>query len=546
MAQRPDSDLPDPVNPSRRGREVAEVTADVPPADVLAPREGERFGDGTPRAGVAVAEGKQWFGHPRGLSTLFMTEMWERFSYYGGRALLILYMTDAVVSGGLGMTVAEAGALYALYTSVVYMTNLPGGWIADKFIGARNAVFYGGIIIAIGNACLATGVSTLFYVGLALIALGTGLLKPNVSTMVGSLYAKDDARRDAGFSIFYMGINLGAFMAPLIAGYLGQNIAWRWGFAAVTVGMILGLIQYKLGAKHLGTAGMKEEAKTAEEAASRRRSLMIGLGVVAALVAIPLLVGAMGLAEVGVEWVSNMVGIILLVLPVAYFAVLFLTGQWSGEERGRIVAIIVFYIAAALFWSSFEQAGTTLTLFADRHTDNSVAGADFPSTWWQSVNALFIIALAPVFAWLWVWLSRRRREPSTPLKFSLGLLLVGLGFLLLVPAAFMVQDGGEGTRVGPQWLLGIYFLHTLGELCLSPVGLSAMTKLAPERIVGQMMGIWFLGAATGNYIGGRVGGLFESYPLSGIFLAVFATSAAAGLVMLLITPWVKKLMSSPD
>ena len=516
------------------------MTADVPPADVLPPPTR----GAVPAAGAAVAEGKQWFGHPRGLSTLFMTEMWERFSYYGGRALLILYMTDAVVNGGLGLTVAQAGALYGLYTAVVYMTNLPGGWIADKFLGARNAVFYGGIVIALGNACLATGSPSLFYVGLAGIAIGTGLLKPNVSTMVGSLYAKNDARRDAGFSIFYMGINLGAFMAPLIAGYLGQNIAWRWGFAAVTVGMIFGLIQYKFGARHLGTAGLHVEAKSAEERASQRRSLLLGLAVVAVLVAIPVLVSVTGLAAVGIEWVSNMVGVILLLRPIAYFSVLFLTGRWTKDERGRIVAIIVFYIAAALFWSSFEQAGSTLNLFADRFTRNSVFGLGFPSTWWQSVNALFIIALAPVFAWLWVWLNRRRREPSTPFKFSLGLLLVGLGFLLLVPAAFQVQGGDA--QVGPQWLLGVYFLHTLGELCLSPVGLSAMTKLAPERIVGQMMGIWFLGAATGNYIGGRVGGLFESYPLSGIFLAVFATSAAAGLIMLMITPWVRKMMGSSN
>jgi len=342
-----------------------------------------------------------------------------------------------------------------------------------------------------------------------------------------------------------MGIIHRAFMSPLIVGYLGQNIAWRWGFAAVTVGMVLGLIQYKLGAKHLGTAGIKQDVDSPEERASQRRSLILGLAIVALLVAIPYVVGATGMADVGIEWVSNMVGVILLIMPIAYFAALFLTGNWTKDERGRIVAIIVFYVAAALFWSSFEQAGSTLNLFADRLTDNSVFGLEFPSTWWQSVNALFIIALAPVFAWLWVWLNRRRREPSTPFKFSLGLLFVGLGFLLLVPAAFMVQ-GNDGTTVGPQWLLGVYFLHTVGELCLSPVGLSAMTKLAPEKIVGQMMGIWFLGAATGNYIGGRVGGLFESYPLSGIFLAVFATSAAAGLIMFMISPWVKKMMGSSN
>ena len=496
---------------------------------------------------AASIEQKGFFGHPRGLATLFFTEMWERFSYYGGRALLILYMTDAVVNGGLGLSVAEAGALYGLYTATVYMTNLPGGWIADKFIGARNAVFYGGVIIALGNACLATGNTTLFYVGLGLIAIGTGLLKPNVSTMVGSLYPKnDDARRDAGFSIFYMGINLGAFIAPLVAGGLGQAIDWRLGFGAVTVGMILGLIQYKLGAKYLGTIGHPTPVRSEAERAQQRKSLRLGLVIVAALVLGPLLVDAVGAVDVTVETVNVMVGVLLLLMPIAYFGVLFLKGDWSKDERNRIVAIIVFYVAAALFWGSFEQAGSTLNLFADRLTRNSLFGFEWPSTWWQSVNAIFIITLAPVFASLWIWLNRVGKEPSTPVKFGLGLLLVGLGFLILVVPAMSLDGAAEGTLVGPQWLLMLYFVHTVGELCLSPVGLSAMTKLAPERIVGQMMGIWFLGAATGNFIGGNVGGLFETFPLYQIFLAVFATSAVAALVMFALAPWMRRLMSSAN
>ena len=489
------------------------------------------------------ATDRQFFGHPRGLSTLFFTEMWERFSYYGGRALLILYMTDAVATGGRGMSVPQAGALYGLYTATVYMTNLPGGWIADKFLGARNAVFWGGVIIALGNLSLTMPWSATFYVGLALITIGTGLLKPNVSTMVGSLYGKEDARRDAGFSIFYMGINLGAFIAPLICGYLGQNINWRLGFAAVTVGMTLGLIQYRLGAKHLGTAGQLVRTNSPDERSQLRRSLSLGLGIVAALVLIPLGLHVSGMVHVTVEGVRTVVGIILLLMPILYFGALFRSGGWTPEERKRLVAIVIFYIAAALFWGSFEQAGSTLNLFADRFTRNAVLGIPFPSTWWQSVNSVFIIALAPVFAWVWLALNRRKLEPSTPAKFASGLLFVGLGFLLLVPAALLVQGGGEGTRVGVGWLLGVYFLHTVGELCLSPVGLSTMTKLAPERIVGQMMGIWFLGAATGNFIGGNVGGLFETYPLDKIFLAVFATSAAAAFLMFLGIRMIRRLMS---
>ena len=491
---------------------------------------------------AAVAD-RQFFGHPRGLSTLFFTEMWERFSYYGGRALLILYMTDAVANGGRGMTVAEAGALYGLYTAVVYMTNLPGGWIADKFLGARNAVFWGGVIIALGNLGLTLPWNTSFYVGLALITIGTGLLKPNVSTMVGALYGKDDPRRDSGFSIFYMGINLGAFIAPLICGYLGQNIAWRLGFVAVMVGMSLGLVQYRLGARYLGTAGQFVRTHSEEERARQRRSLMLGLGILGAVILIPAGLQVSGAARVTVEGIRNVVGVILILLPIVYFGALFMGGEWTKEERHRIIAIIVFYVAASLFWASFEQAGSTLNLFADRFTDNRVFGIAFPSTWWQSVNSVFIIALAPVFAALWMALNRRRWEPSTPAKFSFGLLFVGLGFLLLVPAALIIQGGGEGTRVGVQWLVGVYFLHTVGELCLSPVGLSTMTKLAPERIVGQMMGIWFLGAATGNFIGGNVGGLFETYPLNQIFLAVFATSTAAAVLMFLSIRMIRRLMA---
>jgi POT family proton-dependent oligopeptide transporter len=488
------------------------------------------------------AADKAFFGHPRGLSTLFFTEMWERFSYYGGRALLILYMTDAVVNGGLGMTVAKAGALYGLYTALVYMTNLPGGWIADKFLGARNAVFWGGVIIALGNFCLTFSSPSMFYVGLGFIAIGTGLLKPNVSTMVGSLYGEKDPRRDSGFTIFYMGINLGAFIAPFVAGYLGQNIQWRYGFAAVMVGMILGLLQYRLGAKYLGKAGILERTHSETERAQQRKSLRIGLTILAALILIPAGLKLSGTANVTIEWIRNVVGVILIIMPFAYFGALFMTGGWTREERNRIIAIIIFYVAAALFWGSFEQAGSTLNLFADRYTNNSVFGWTFPSTWWQSVNALFIMALAPVFASLWLALNRRKLEPSTPAKFSVGLLFVGLGFLFLVPAALTIQGGGEGTRVGIQWLLGVYFLHTIGELCLSPVGLSTMTKLAPQRIVGQMMGIWFLGAATGNFIGGNVGGLFETFPLNQIFLAVFATSTTAAVLMFISIRMVKKLM----
>jgi POT family proton-dependent oligopeptide transporter len=486
---------------------------------------------------------KSFFGHPPGLSTLFFTEMWERFSYYGGRAMLILYMTAAVVgeNPGLGLSVVEAGALYGLYTAIVYMTNLPGGWIADKFIGARNAVFYGGIIIALGNLCLAAPFGTLsFYTGLGLIAIGTGLLKPNVSTMVGSLYEQGDARRDSAFSIFYMGINLGAFLAPLIAGWFGQHVNWHTGFFVVAIGMTLGLIQYKLGAKHLGDAGLHVRTSSDEEHKKQQTALRNGL--LGLLLAAVILVGLhfSGIFALTVVNLSNIIGVLLLIIPVVYFGFLFTKGGFDKEEKNRIVAIIIFYLAAALFWSAFEQAGSTFTLFADRNTHNSFFGMEFPSTWWQAINALFIIILSGVFAWLWLKLHSIKKEPSTPMKFAIGLALVGVGFLILVPAALIIER--TGGKVGIIWLLMVYFIHTVGELFLSPVGLSAMTKLAPSRIVGQMMGIWFLGAATGNFIGGRVGGMFETFPLKYIFFGVFCTSLAAALVMFFLVPWMKRLM----
>lgn len=489
---------------------------------------------------------KQWFGHPRGLATLFFTEMWERFSYYGGRAMLILYMTAAVTADnpGLGLSVVEAGALYALYTSVVYMTNLPGGWIADKFLGARSAVFWGGVLIAAGNLCLALPFGTgSFFAGLGIVAIGTGLLKPNVSTMVGALYGKEDKRRDAGFSIFYMGINLGAFLAPIIASSLiGQPINWRLGFLAVAIGMVLGLIQYRMGAKYLGDIGLHQRSGTNDEHAKQQALLkkaMMYLGIAVVLI----LIGHFtGIATLTITRTSNAIGVILLLIPIVYFGFLFTQGGFASDEKKRIIAIIIFFLAAALFWSAFEQAGSTLTLFADRFTNNQVFGLSFPSTLWQSVNSVWIILLSPVFALIWMSLNRMNKEPSTPLKFALGLIFVGLGYLVLVPAAMKLDAGTE--KVGVMWLLSVYFLHTVGELCLSPVGLSAMTKLAPERIVGQMMGIWFLGASLGNFIGGRVGGLFESFDLKFIFLAVCGTSVFAGLVMLALVPWMKRMMGS--
>ena len=435
-----------------------------------------------------TTDSQGWAGHPKGLSTLFFTEMWERFSYYGMRALLILYMTAPVAAGGLAMETSRAAAIYGWYTFGVYAACIPGGFIADRLIGQYRSVLVGGIIIALGHFSLAMSPMPFFYLGLSLIVIGTGLLKPNISTMVGSLYDEKDARRDAGFSIFYMGINIGAGVAPLVTGALAQGITgqggnWHWGFAAAGVGMTLGLIQYVIGKPRLASA----------------------------------------MDRLGVAPAARKAGI----APQPFTA-----AEWK-----RVAAIGVFFIAAILFWGAFEQAGSSLNLFADRMTRLEAFGRPFPSAWFQAINSAFLIALAPVFALVWVRLGSR--EPSSPAKFTFGLLFVGLGFLLLVPAATASQ---RGVLVSPMWLVGVYFLHTIGELCLSPVGLSVVTKLAPARIVGLMMGVWFLATAFGNKVGGWVAGFFDSFPLPSLFGAVAGTTIGAAVVLALLIKPVRKLM----
>ena len=486
---------------------------------------------------TTTAQDRAFFGHPRGLSTLFFTEMWERFSYYGMRALLLLYMTAPLSAGGLGFDAADGGAIYGLYTSMVYLATLPGGWIADRLIGPRRAVLYGGLTIAAGHFSMALSSLSTFYLGLFLIVIGTGLLKGNVSVIVGKLYSQGDNRRDAGFSIFYMGINLGAFIAPLVCGYLGQQINWHLGFAAAGVGMTAGVIQYVLGARNLGDAGQLPAPGTPEQVARWRRQAQTAGGILVALVLIVGVGGYTGLVPISARQVADAAGVLLLVVTVGFFGWLYSSGEWTPEERKRLYVIGVLFLAASLFWSVFEQAGSTLNLFADRNTYNNFFGFDFPSSWFQSMNSLFLIIFAPVMAWLWVSMSSKGKEPSSPMKFGWGLLFVGLGFLILIPPA-----QASGQLASPMWLTATYFLHTIGELCLSPVGLSAMTVLAPPRIGGLMMGIWFLATSVGNFIGGRVAGLYESFALPSLFGAVGGFAIAAGIILMIAAPAMRKLM----
>ena len=481
---------------------------------------------------------RAFFGHPRGLSTLFFTEMWERFSYYGMRALLILFMTAPLSAGGLGFDTAVAGAIYGLYTSMVYMTSLPGGWVADRLIGQRRAVLYGGIIIACGHFSMAFPSLATFYLGLFLIVIGTGLLKGNVSVIVGQLYAPRDKRRDAGFSIFYMGINLGAFISPLVCGYLGQRVNWHIGFATAGIGMVIGIIQYLLGARYLGEAGLYPEPAESPEAATRlRRRSLVGGAAIAALIAAFGIGAYRGTIPISATQIADAAGYGLLTLCVVFFGWLFTSGGWTPEERRRLYAIAIFFLASALFWSLFEQAGSTLNLFADRDTRTSILGWNFPSSYFQSMNSAFLWMLAPVFAWIWIRLGDR--EPSTPVKFSLGLIAVGAGFAVLVVGAQLAR---RGVQVSPMWLTVVYLLHTIGELCISPVGLSAMTKLAPARVCGLMMGVWFLATSVGNFIAGRLAGLYEAMPLPTLFTNIALFGIVVGLLMLPVSGSIKRLM----
>ncbi len=485
-----------------------------------------------------ATEDTSFFGHPRGLATLFFTELWERFSYYGIRAILVLFMTAALDTGGLGMTAATAAAIYGLYTAANYLFTLPGGWFADRLIGQRNAVFYGGILIAIGNFSLAISGMAFFYTGLVLIVFGTGLLKPNVSAIVGDLYPEGGARRDAGFSIFYMGINIGAFISPLICGYLGESINWHYGFAAAGVGMVLGLIQYRMGVKYLGEAG-KVRQEVVETRGDAIRTFTVGVGVVVTITAVIYFLSTSGALTLTLQGMAQAMGWLILAIAILYFSYAFMFMGLDTDEKKRLFVIFLLFIGASLFWAGFEQAGSSMNLFAERLTNRDIAGWLMPASWLQSVNPLFIVTLAPVIGWSWVALSARGREPSLPVKFGMGLILLGAGFFVIAWGATYTTGGN---LVSPGWLVATYFLHTVGELCLSPVGLSSVTKLSPKRLVGQMMGIWFMGAALGNLIAGLVAGQFERLPLPGLFMWVAITAGASGLLFFVFSKPIKKLM----
>ena len=499
-----------------------------------------------------------FFGHPSGLATLFFTELWERFSYYGMRALLVLFMTAAATGGnpGLGFDTGKATAVYGLYTFFVYVLSLPGGWVADNIWGQRKAVLIGGIVIAAGHFTMAgpiiglPDVST-FYLGLALIVMGTGLLKPNVSTMVGDLYPEGGARRDAGFSIFYMGINIGAILGPLLCGilaesgvgFLGLDANWHAGFSLAGFGMLAGLISYQVGADRLGDAGVLSVDKTdAELAATTRNFYLIAAGAALLIVGTgyALSTGALGIT---LPELAQYLGYAVVGITVAFFGYIIFFGGHTLEEQKRLGVIFWLFILAAVFWSGFEQAGSSLNLFAAELTDRNIMGTLVPASTLQLINPLFIVIFAPIFGGMWTWLASRSSNPSIPVKFGLGLFGLAGGFFVL---SWGAANATAANPVTPAWLVVTYFLHTCGELCLSPVGLSSMTKLAPESRVGQMMGIWFVAAALGNLFAGLLAGQLEALAPTNLFWMVAWITSGAGIIALLASPIVKPLMGDVE
>jgi POT family proton-dependent oligopeptide transporter len=479
--------------------------------------------------------------HPRGMYILFFTEMWERFSYYGMRALLVLFMVDQVKNGGMGLDDATANSIYGLYTCMVYLACLPGGWIADRLLGAQRSVWYGGIIIAAGHFSLAIPSTTTFFLGLVLVILGTGMLKPNISAVVGQLYPEGGARRDAGFTIFYMGINLGAFLGPLVCSSLGESerFGWHWGFGAAGAGMVLGLIQYRFTSRFLGDAGREP---------GHRRDPALGTdpawyGVLACLGVVVVTVGMAlaGAYEINPVALAKGTTYVIVGMAVLYFGGVFIFAKLDSVEKKRVVVIIVLFIASAMFWSGFEQAGSSLNLFADRYTDRIVMGWEVPAGWFQSLPPAFIIAFAPVFAAMWVSLARRNLNPTMPIKFALGLVLLAIGFAVMFFASKLVADNNA---VLPTWLFFTYLFHTMGEICISPVGLSAVTKLAPKRFVGQMMGAWFMATALGNLVAGILASRFDPSAVGempGLYFQIVMTSFGVGLLLLIFSKPVQKL-----
>ncbi|MEK0290771.1 peptide MFS transporter [Caldifermentibacillus hisashii] len=478
---------------------------------------------------------KGFFGHPKGLFTLFFTEFWERFSYYGMRAILVFYMYYEVSKGGLGLDKSTALSIMSIYGSLVYMSGIIGGWVADRLLGTSKSVFYGGVLIMFGHIALAIpGNFAFFLVSMVLIILGTGLLKPNVSSVVGDIYSPEDRRRDSGFSIFYMGINLGAFLSPLIVGEVGMKHNFHLGFSIAAIGMFIGLILFVVTKKkNLGQAG----AYVANPLPSEdKKKIFTWIGIGTIILAL-IFIFTIKIGYMDFKRFITLVSILGILIPAGYFIAMYRSPKTTDVERSRLLAYIPLFIASVMFWAIQEQGSTILANYADERTQLHFAGFDLSPAWFQSLNPLFIITLAPVFAWLWIKLGNR--EPSIPKKFSLGILFAGLSFIIILLPAYL---GGTDSLVNPLWLVLSYFVCVLGELCLSPVGLSATTKLAPKAFSAQTMSLWFLSNAAAQAINAQIVKFYKPETEMVYFGTIGVIAILLSITLFLLSPKIEKFM----
>ena len=476
-----------------------------------------------------------FLGHPKGLVTLFLTEMWERMSYYGMRGLLVLFMTREVVEGGLNYDIDTTMAIYAVYGSAVYFLCVPGGWVADKIFGAQRTVLMGAIIIALGHYILALPFEKTFFLGLVVVSIGTGLLKPNISTIVGQLYKPGDVRVDAGYTIFYMSINIGSMLGFLVCGYLGEKVGWHWGFGAAGVGMTFGVLQYIFTKGSLGEAGLKP---TLEETEDRSTYFSI-FSISSILLSLVIISAFIGIWSIDPQILNQIIVYLILIVAIFYFVYLYLFAGLNRSEKGNISMLLLLFIGSVLFWAGFDQGGSSLNLFAKDYTDLFIFGWEMPATFLQVANPLMVVIFAPFFAAFWINLGKSKLDFDTPEKFALGCFLMAVGFSVMI---FGVEAAIENEKAGVKWLLLTYLFHTLGELCLSPVGLSATAKYSPKRYKGQMMGIWFLSSSLAAGLAGLLAsksfesGIFSMPPL---FNQIILALVVVGVILIIANKFVK-------
>jgi len=470
--------------------------------------------------------------HPKGLYTLFFTEMWERMSYYGMRGILVLFMTASILDGGLQFDNVSASAIYGIYSACVYLVALLGGWLADRHIGQQKAILYGGMIIMLGHFLLAFTNLQTFYLGLIFVVLGTGLLKPNISAIVGGLYENDLNKKESGFTIFYMAINIGSVLGFFICGFLGENVGWHYGFGAAGIGMAFGLIQFILTKSNLGSIGLKPSIELNNEAKKKELRIFNSFMLIFFLI---IFLGLFGYVSFDPIPIANILTLVILLIAIMYFLYLFFFGNLSEEEGKKIALIVVLFFGAAFFWSGFDQAGSSFNIFAKEYTDRIILGWEYPASWLQVLNPVLVVILSPFMAYMWLFLGKRMLDPSLPFKFGLGLIFMAIGFVFIATGASVAMQEG---MAGAKWLLLTYLFHTIGELTLSPIGLAAISNLSPKRFVGQMMGIWFLASSLGAIIAGLLSGQATYSGINSmpdLFNKIAITSSIIGLVLILIS-----------